>query len=264
MTAVHDHETDLARPWAPHRLRIYTWTGLFVGVMFVLLTIGVSVDLIPPTFTVDVIANLVFGIPVMVLPFVILWNAPGETRTRIDKAAELTLFYIPFTAGSQIGYELMFLIGHPLGFWAPTTDPGWKWLWWQYGLADTRYVSGNPWVFALEIVGVTTGLTVFVMWTRLIRPGLAVESRIRCLWVTFAGIAVLMSSTAVYFLSEVGAGFRDIGQGAFGFWFKFIGENVPFIVLPPLVLYAVYLQIDHLTRRAGLLPCGTGNPTEHV
>ncbi len=61
-----------------------------------------------------------------------------------------------------------------------------------------------------------------------------------------------MSSTAVYFLSEVGAGFADIGQDHWGFWFKFIAENVPFIVLPPLVIYATYLQIDHLTRRAGV------------
>jgi hypothetical protein len=218
--------------------------------MFVLMTIGVSVGFIAPTFTADVIANLAFGIPVILLPFVIGWDAPGERRTRLDKSAELTLFYLPYTAGSQIGYELVFLIGHPLGLWAPTTDPGWKWLWWQYGLADTRYVSGNPWTFALEVVGVVTGVTVFVTWTRLIRPNLALESRIRCLWVAFAGVAILMSSTAVYFLAEVGAGFSDIGQGAFGLGFKFIGENVPFIVLPPLVLYAIYLQVDYLTRKA--------------
>ena len=96
------------------------------------------------------------------------------------------------------------------GFWTPTDDPGWKWLWWQYALADTRYVSGNPWIFALEIVGVCTGATVFVMWLRLVRPTLPTESRIRCLWVAFAGCAVLMSSTAVYFLAEVGAGFPFI------------------------------------------------------
>ena len=77
------------------------------------------------------------------------------------------------------------------------------------------------------------------------------DSRIRCLWGAFTGCAVLMSSTAVYFISEVGAGFDDIGQGAYGLWFKFIAENVPFIVLPPLVLYAIHLQIDYLTRRAG-------------
>ncbi|MDQ2636836.1 MAG: emopamil-binding protein [Actinomycetota bacterium] len=251
MTALHDHEPNFARPWAPHRLRIYTGTALFTGLMFVLMTVGVGIGLIPPTLTVDVIANLIFGIPVILLPFVILWNAPNEKRSRLDKSAELTLFYLPYTAGSQIGYELMFLIGHPLGWWVPTTDPGWKWLWWQYALADTRYVSGNPWIFALEIVGVITGTTVFIMWTRLIRSGLPVESRIRCLWVTFAGIAVLMSSTAVYFLAEVGAGFANIGQDAYGLWFKFVAENIPFIVLPPLVLYAIHLQIDYLTRKMG-------------
>ncbi|HNM86639.1 MAG TPA: emopamil-binding protein [Mycobacterium sp.] len=251
MTNSGEREPNLARPWAPHRLGIYLAVAMFTGVVFVGMTVGVGAGLIEPTFTSDVVANLLFGIPVILLPLVILWEAPGENRTRLEKAAELTLFYLPYTAFSQICYELMFLIGHPLGWWKPTTDPGIKWLWWQYGLADTRYASGNPWTFGLEVVGVTTGIVVITMWTRLIRSDLPTESRIRALWVAFAGIAVLMSSTAVYFLSEVGAGFNDIGQGAFGLWFKFIGENIPFIVLPPLVLYAIHLQIDYLTRKAG-------------
>jgi hypothetical protein len=250
---VTQREPNFARPVAPHRGRIYLGVGLLTGVVFLAMTFGVEFGFIAPTFAADVIANLLFGIPVLLVPIVILWDAPGENRTRLDKAAELTLFYLPYTACSQIGYELMFLIGHPLGWWTPTTDPGWKWLWWQYALADTRYVSGNPWIFALEVVGVTTGVFVFVMWTRLIKVDLPAESRIRCLWGAFAGCAVLMSSTAVYFLAEVGAGFENIGQGAFGLGFKFIAENVPFIVLPPLVLYSIHLQIDYLTRRAGKL-----------
>lgn len=243
-------ETNFARPVAPHRARIYLGTGIFTAAVFLVVTIGVQIGVVAPSFTTDVVVNLIFGVPVLLLPLVIFWNAPGENRTRLDRAAELVLFYLPYTAGSQIGYELMFLIGHPLGLWAPTDDPGWKWLWWQYGLADTRYVSGNPWIFALEVVGVLTGVMVFAMWTQLIRTQLGTESRIRCLWLTFAGVAVLMSSTAVYFVSEVGAGFADIGQGGYGLGFKFVAENVPFIVLPPLVLYATYLQIDHLTRAA--------------
>ena len=251
-----DREPNLARPWARHRVLIYLGVAIVTGLVFGLMTVGVGVGLIEPTFTSDVVANLLFGVPVVLLPLVILWDAPGENRSRLDKAAELTLFYLPYTAFSQIGYELMFLIGHPLGWWAPTSDPGFKWLWWQYGLADTRYTSGNPWTFGLEVVGVTTGA--IVITTRLIRADLPTESRIRSLWVAFAGIAVLMSSTAVYFLSEVGAGFNDIGQGTFGLWFKFIGENIPFIVLPPLVLYAIHLQIDYLTRRAGVQPVSEG------
>lgn len=248
----HDsHEPNLAQPWAPHRLRIYVATAALTAIVFVVMTVGVGVGLIAPTFTADIVANLLFGIPVILLPLVLLWDAPGENRTRLDKAAELTLFWLPYSAASQIGYELMFLIGHPFGLWEPTADPGWKWLWWQYGLADTRYTSGNPWTFALEVVGVTTGIMVFAAWTRLIRRGLPTESRIRCLWLAFTGVAIIYSSTAVYFLAEVGSGFSDIGQGAFGFWFKFIGENLPFIVLPPFVLAAIRIQIDHLTRRMG-------------
>ena len=151
-------ETELRPPLvAPHRARIYLGTALFTIAMFVRHDDRSRHGVIAPTFTSDVIVNLIFGVPVILLPLVILWDAPGENRTRLDKAAELTLFYLPYTAGSQIGYELMFLIGHPLGLWTPTTDPGLKWLWWQYGLADTRYASGNPWIFALEVVGVTTG-----------------------------------------------------------------------------------------------------------
>jgi hypothetical protein len=250
MTTTQRRETNFARPVATHRGRIYLGTGLFTFAVFLLMTIGVQVGFIAPTFTTDVIVNLIFGVPVLLLPLVMLWDAPGEQRTRLDRAAELTLFWLPYTAASQLGYELMFLVGQPLGLWRPTADPGWKWLWWQYGLADTRYVSGNPWVFALEVVGVCTGITLFVTWTRLLRPQLGTETRIRCLWVVFAGVAVLMSSTAVYFISELGNGFHDIGQGGFGLGFKFIAENIPFIVLPPLVLYATYLQIDYLTRRA--------------
>jgi hypothetical protein len=101
------------------------------------------------------------------------------------------------------------------------------------------------------VVGVITGVVVFLAWTRLVKVDLPTESRIRSLWVAFAGCTVLMSGTAVYFLAEVAAGFDNIGQGAYGLGFKFIAENIPFMVLPPLVLCAIHLQIDYLTRRAG-------------
>jgi hypothetical protein len=95
MTTLLDHEPNFAHPRAPHRKRIYLGTALFIAFVFVLMTNGVSVGFIAPTFTADVLANLAFGIPVILLPFVILWDAPGEKRTRLDKAAELTLFYLP-------------------------------------------------------------------------------------------------------------------------------------------------------------------------
>jgi hypothetical protein len=249
--AALDGEPNLARPWAPHRRRTYLALTAFTGIAFVGVVVGVGLGLLPPSFTVDVVANLLFGVPVILLPLVYFWTRRGEHRPRLERAAELTMIYLPYTAGSQLGYELIFLIGHPFNLWTPTTDPGWKWLWWQWGLADTRYNSGNNWIFGLELVGVATGITLFVLWTRLLRRDLPAESRIRCLWLAFAGCAILISSTGVYFLSEVRAGFGDVGQGAFGFWFKFVAENVTFAVLPFFVLYAIYLQVDYLTRQAG-------------
>lgn len=143
-----------------------------------------------------------------------------------------------------------FLLGHPFNLWVPTTDPGWRWLWWQYGLADTRYRSDDPWIFGLEFGAVLVGIMLTIVWLRLLRKDLPDESRIKCLWLVFFGVAVLLTGTVVYYVSEIRNGFNDIGQAAYGLWFKLVGENVPYMILPFFVLYAIYLQVDYLTRRA--------------
>lgn len=243
--------SELARPFAPHRMKIYVVMLSFVGAVFVFMTIAAGTGLVAPSRTVDVVANLIFGIPVIVLPFVLLWKAPGEQRSRLALAAELVMIYIPLTAGSQLTYELPFLLGHPFNLWQPTPDPGWRWLWWQYGLADTRYRSDDNFIFGLEFGAVLAGILLFAVWTRMLRRDLPDESRIRCLWLSFFGIAVLITGTTAYYVAEVRAGFGDIGQGAFGLWFKFVGENVPYLILPYFVLYALYYLVNHLTRQAG-------------
>ena len=60
-----DREPNLARPWARHRVLIYLGVAIFTGLVFGLMTVGVGVGLIEPTFTSDVVANLLFGVPVI-------------------------------------------------------------------------------------------------------------------------------------------------------------------------------------------------------
>ncbi len=249
MTLTHP---ELARPFAPHRLRIYVVMMSFVGAVFVFMTVASATGLVAPTMTVDVIANLIFGIPVIALPLVLLWRAPGENRARLSLAAELVMIYLPLTAGSQLTYELPFLIGHPFHLWQNITDPGWRWLWWQYGLADTRYRSDNNFIFGVEFGAVLVGILLYVVWMRMLRRDLPDESRVKCLWLSFFGTAVLIAGTTAYYVAEIRAGFSDIGQGGFGLWFKFIGENVPYLVLPYVVLYAIYYLVDHLTRQVAI------------
>jgi hypothetical protein len=245
-------EPNLARPIAPHRLRIYLAVLSFTGIVFTAMTVGVGAGWISPTFTVDVVANLLFGIPILLVPFVFFWNAPGERRTSLEKAAELTLLYLPYTASSQLGFELPFLIGHPLGLWTTDGNPGWKWLWWQYALTDTRYVSSNSWIFGLEFWAVTVGIIFTITCRQLLRKDLSDHSRLKWLWLAFFGTASLCGTVTAYYASEFRAGFANIGQGAYGLWFKFIGENIFYFVLPYLALYAMHLQINYLNKRIAI------------
>ncbi len=69
MTNVVDREPNLVSPWAPHRVRMYVATALFTGLVFVGgMTIGVGIGIIEPDFTSDVVANLLFGIPAILIP----------------------------------------------------------------------------------------------------------------------------------------------------------------------------------------------------
>ena len=157
-------EPNLARPFAPHRLRIYLGAVVFMSAVMAITTTGTALGVLPANMTLDVVGNIALALPLVTIPFVVFWDAPGENRSRLETAAELTLVYLPFTAFSQLTYELTFLVGHVFGVWSPTSDPGWKWLWWQFGLADTRYWGDNPFIFGVEFAAVLAGAVVFCGW----------------------------------------------------------------------------------------------------
>lgn len=243
------------RPFAPHRARIYV-IGTVIETLFLLIpTVGVQVGWLQPTLTLDVVANIILTLPFVFLPMVVLWDAEGERRTSMEKGAELILVWLPFTAFSQITYELPFLIGNVMGTWRETDNPGWQWIWWQYAQADTRWWGTNPYMFALELVAVTSGVTILGLWLKLLRPTTTDEERIRALWWCFLHIAMISACTVVYFVSEVRAGFVNIGQGWFyGVGFKFLFMNLAFMTYPVPTLYFIQRQIDFLTRRCGPMP----------
>jgi hypothetical protein len=241
-----------SRPFAPHRLRIYV-LGAVVETLFLMVpTVGVQSGWLAPTLALDITANIILTVPFVFLPAVVLWDAPGENRTAMEKGTELILVWLPFTAFSQISYELPFLIGNVLGTWKTTNNPGWQWIWWQYAQADSRWWGTNATMFALELVAVTSGITVLFLWLKLLKPTTGDEERVRALWWCFLHIAMISACTIVYFVSEVRAGFSDIGQGRYyGVGFKFLFMNLAFMTYPIPTLYFIYGQVDHLTRRLG-------------
>ena len=54
-------------------------------------TIGMEVGFIKPTFTVDVLGNVVLALPSCLVPLVVWWGGPGEHRTPLQRGAELIL-----------------------------------------------------------------------------------------------------------------------------------------------------------------------------
>ncbi|MET8427871.1 hypothetical protein [Nocardia sp. NPDC004860] len=107
-------------------------------------------------------------------------------------------------------------------------------------------------MFALELVAVSSGATVLFPWLKLIRPETTDEQRVRALWWAFLHIAMITATTCVYFISEVRAGFGDIGQGRiYGLGFKFLFMNLAFMVFPLPTLYFIHRQIDYLTCSLG-------------
>jgi hypothetical protein len=254
MTAVANPREDrLARPFHPTRLRLYLVASVLVSVVFGVTTAGVTFGWLEPTLRLDVIANLLLALPILGLPLIALWDAPGEKRTRAEKGAELILVFLPLSASSQLSYEFAFVLGHPFGVWDPAaTDPGWTWLWWQYAQADGRYNSENPYAFAMEVTAVLAGLLMAIAWSRLIRPDTSPAQRVKHLWLAFAGCSAIVATTITFIVSAARVGFDDIGQGAvYGLWFKFLIMNGAFVIIPIVVLIAIAQQIGHLERSLG-------------
>ena len=46
-------------------------------------------------------------------------------------------------------------------------------------------------IFGLEFGAVLVGILLFVLWLKMLRRRLPDESRIRCLWLSFPGVAIL-------------------------------------------------------------------------
>lgn len=238
-------EVDLARPFTSGRLRLYLAIGSVQGLVTLLCAVGVGADVLEPTRTLDVVANIFNFIPMVLLPVLVL----VLVRDRTTRDAELILVWLPFTAAAQLSFELVWLVGQPLEWWQSAGDPGWTWMWWQFALADTRYFGENPYIFALELSAVVVAVAVLVAFRQLVRTDLSDRARISNLYLGGLGLVVLTVNTLFYFASTARNGFADIGQGDYGM-LKLVALNSPYLFFPILVLIAIGRQIDHLYARA--------------
>ena len=102
--ALPENEPNLAQPWAAHRKRTYLLLTAVTGIAFVLAVAGVGLRVSAAELHRRRHRQLGVrraGDPATAGLFL---DGPGRTPPRLERAAELTLIYLPYTAGSQLGY----------------------------------------------------------------------------------------------------------------------------------------------------------------
>jgi len=149
----------------------------------------------------------------------------GSTKSRL---LDLVIVWTIASTCAQVGWELPFVLLNK-ALVGVTEEDTWAWLWWAYGIADSRYLISDPFVVVME--GVTSMLggpleiwTVFLLrqkrWRLAAIVGLCIA-------------ATQWYGTVLYFGTELFVGLKHVNTEVFvDFWFKFLALNALWMVLP--------------------------------
>jgi hypothetical protein len=232
-------------PATGRRKRIYR-AGILFGVILVFVTwVLVLVGVLPPTPTDDVVSAIV--LVALFTPFAALWDNPGETRTTVQRLAEFSFCWLLLSGIAQTFWELpwffMDLTGviHHIG-----PEDHFLWPWWCYGNADTRYLTSNFAIAGVEFCAGFAGPFELLgcYW-------FARGRRIEANWLALLLGVGLTWGTLIFFVAEIHVGFVNIKDGAFGFWVKWFGLNLPWALSPFLFIPGSILELAALYEARG-------------
>ncbi|MEZ5567391.1 MAG: hypothetical protein R3E54_03455 [Halioglobus sp.] len=158
----------------------------------------------------------------------------GEQRSWTAKWHEFLIVWLLTSGGAQLGWELpavymkvtyLYQLGAEL-----QPDQLVFWPWWLYAVADTRYMRPHEAQLAHEAMLSHSGFFQ-ILAAYLLSKGKYYK--------TAVGIAVLANwgafygNTAVIYLGEILVDYRNLEDGAWGFWLKWVGLNLQWSVLSP-------------------------------
>ena len=243
-----EEEHDFAKPWAKRRVKTYAWCSAFTATVAVGSIIGVGAGWIPMVPLTGVIACFLFMTPVFVM-FGASWiNAPGETRTTLEKANEFQMLWFCIAgAASELWWEVAWLVGDLAGWMHITDHQRWGWVFWYYGINDVRYLNSDGPLWAMELVVVIGAAVLLFSWWKLRNAGNDPDKRIRPLWWSFATMSAMLTVFFIYFVAEARHGFPNFPRH--GFWdvsIILIYENLPWMIAPVVSLPFVAKQLGYL------------------
>lgn len=240
---------NLGRPLYGRRKTIYlsaaALTIAFVGIALLLVMFRV----IPPTPT-DMYSSCIM-LAVLFVPFAAFWDNDGETRTNLERMSEFAFLWLFISGVTQTFWELPWFILDLTGLiHNVTAEDTWAWMWWVYGGADTRYITSNPTIAGLEFMAGFSGpLEIYGWW--LYTYGKTSQQKIKGAWWALVIGVGLTYLTGVFFVAEWHVDWVNIQQGAFGFWVKFVGLNLPWLIAPIVTIPAAIYELGYLYRLQG-------------
>lgn len=247
MKALHP---NLGQPLLGRRKVIYFTaaglTAVSVGLAMALVMLGI----LPPQPT-DVWSSwIVLG--VLFVPFAAFWDNPGEIpRSKLEKMSEFGFIWLFISGVTQCVWELPWFIldftGHLHNV---TAEDTWAWMWWVYGGADTRYITSNPTIAGIEFMAGFSGPLEVYGWWLYVYGKTAKQKIAGCWWALTIGVG-LTYLTGAFFVAEWHVDWINIKQGATGFWLKFVGLNLPWLIAPIVCIPAAIYELGHLYRVQG-------------
>lgn len=224
----------------------FALTVIFAGLTALLVMAGV----VPPTPTDEIVSWIILA--VLFVPFMALVDNPGEMpRTRLEKWSEFGFCWLLVSGIAQTFWELPWFFLDLTGVVHNiTADDHALWVWWVYGGADTRYITSNPTIAGLEFMAGFSGPFELYAWYLYITSK-TIEQKITACWYALIIGVGLTYMTGVFFMAEYHVDWVNIQQGLTGFWLKFVGLNVPWIVAPILGIPAAIWELAHWYRVQG-------------
>jgi hypothetical protein len=210
---------------------------------------GVGFGIVPGHPTDLWISWIIFFI--LWLPFIALIDNPGETRTRVESWSEFAFVWLLVSGLSQTFWELPWFFLDMAGLVHNITEEdNWLWIWWAYGGADTRYITSNPTIAGLEFAaGLSGPVEIWAWWTYV--SAKTMKQKLTACWAALIIGCGLTYFTVAFFVAEWHVDWVNIKQGATGFWLKFVGLNLPWIVAPIFSIPAALYELAHWYRLEG-------------
>ncbi|MDG4666361.1 Emopamil-binding protein [Mycobacterium sp. 236(2023)] len=232
-------------------------------VAIIFFVVGVGTGFVPNSPAAAYIGSMFFVTPFYVALATAWWgDAPGENRTKLEKANEFQMIWCFIAAfGSEITWELPWLILDAFGKMDLTADDRWGYFFYFYNQVDTRYLKSDPALYGMELTVVGLSLVLLFAGWRIRKAGNGdIAQRIRLQWLSFASMSAMLTIFVVYYMGEVRNGFANVRKGFWDIAIIFIYDNVAWLIAPIVLLPLVAAQIGYLYRRQALENASSATP----